>query len=443
MVAFKNTAPVVWILVAIAVLVSGIILLFDVKLAWEIIVAIVSGSIFVVGIMYLLSIFLKKGESKFKELGIGLLCLFGGVAIYVFPQFIKGTFAFAVGALGIIMGFFVLLSSLKLKKDGASWVGTLLIALIYIGLGIDMAFFATQGRLFGIIFGFYLILFSLNIFSDALASLMKNNDGAQKMKKHIRVSLPVVIAAFLPIRLLNKVNKLVAEEPDALLLLSDKNKEQEIDMEIFIHTKAGLLPGIGHVDVSMGEVVYSYGNYDTATWKMGGFFADGVMVEMGKASHIKQSLDVEKKILMGYGLSLPQDQKKGARDKLNEIILDLVPWEPLAEQAEKGQIDGKPEDYDDVSSQLYNDAGARFYKFKFGDPFKTYYAMGTNCVKLVDTIVGKTGIDLMKINGIITPGAYLDYLDRLYERGDSIVVSRTLYQDIEKNIKKDALPGFG
>lgn len=58
-------------------------------------------------------------------------------------------------------------------------------------------------------------------------------------------------------------------------------------------------------------------------------------------------------------------------------------------------------------------------------------------VKLVDTIVGKTGIDLIKVNGIITPGAYLDYLDRLYDRGDSIVVSRTLYQDIENNLAKD------
>ena len=432
MVGFKNTAPVVWLLVAVAVFISGMILLLDVKLAWEITVAMVSGTIFFVGIMYLMSLFLKQDENKFKELGIGLLCLFGGVSMYLFPHFIRVTFAFVVGMLGIIMGVFVLLSGLKLRKDGAAWIGTLLIAVVYIGLGIDMAFFATTGRLFGLIFGIYLILFSLNIFSDALASLMKHNDGAQKMKKHIRISLPVVIAAFLPIRLLNKVNKLVEEEPDALLILSEKNKQQEIDMEIFIHTRAGLIPGIGHVDVSMGDLVYSYGNYDTATWKMGGFFADGVMVEMDKAAHVKQALDVEKKILMGYGLSLPPEQKKGAQDKLDEIITNLIPWEPLAEQAEKGEIDGTPEDYNDVSSQLYNDAEARFYKFKFGDPFKTYYAMGTNCVKLVDTIVGKTGIDLMKVNGIITPGAYLDYLDRLYERGDSIVVSRTLYQDIEK-----------
>ncbi|KNZ42383.1 HdeD family acid-resistance protein [Acetobacterium bakii] len=440
MVAFKNTAPVVWILIAIAVFISGVIVLFDIGLALEIIVTVVSVLIFMVGIMYLASIFLKKGESKFRELGIGLLCIFGGIFTYAYPQFLKGTFSLAVGMLGIAIGFFVLLNSLKLRKDGASWIGTLIKALVYIFLGIDMVFFGTNAEIFAIIFGVYLIFFSFNIFGDAMVSLMKHNDGAQKMKKHVRVSLPVIFAAFLPIRLLKKVNKLVEEEPQELLLLSEKNQQKTPDLVIYIHTREGLIPGMGHVDISMDGLVYSYGNYDDATWKMGGFFADGVMVEMGKEAHIKQALDVEKKILMAYGLALTPEHKKGAQDKLDEIVNDLMPWEPLAQQSEKGEIEGKPEDYNDVSSQLYKDTGARFYKFRFGNPFKTYYAMGTNCVKLVDTIVGKTGIDLLKINGIITPGAYLDYLDRLYERGDSIVVTRTLYQDIEKNLDNNAVP---
>ncbi|MGV8905280.1 MAG: HdeD family acid-resistance protein [Acetobacterium sp.] len=432
MVTFKNTAPVVWLLVAIAVFVSGIILLFDVKLAWAIIEIVISGLVFVVGIMYLISVLLKTSENRLKHLGIGLLCVFGGIALFATPQIIKGTFNMVAGALGMLIGFLVLLNGLKLRRDGASWVGTCFTALFYIALGFDMLVFANQGRLFGLIFGIYLIFFSFNIFGDALVNLMGSNTGAQKVKKHVRVSLPVVFAAFLPMRLLKKVNKLVEEEPEGLLILSDKNKKKAPDLEIYIHTREGLIPGMGHVDICMGNLVYSYGNYDDATWKMGGFFADGVMVEMDRASHIKQALEVEKKILMVYGLALTPEHKQGAQDKLNEIIRELLPWEPLAMQAESGKIDGKPEEYNDTSSQLYKDTGARFYKFRFGNPFRTYYAMGTNCVKLVDTVVGKTGIDLLRINGIITPGAYLDYLDRLYERGDSIVVTRTLYQDIDQ-----------
>jgi len=439
MVTFKNTAPVMWLLVAITVFVSGIILLFDVKLAWAIIELIIAGLVFVVGIMYFISVFLKTSENRLKNIGIGLLCVLGGIALFATPQIIKGTFNMVAGALGMLIGLLVFLNGLKLRRDDASWVGTVFTALLYVVLGFDMLVFANQGRLFGLIFGIYLILFSLNIFGDALVSLMKSNSGAQKVKKHVRIALPVVIAAFLPIRMLNKVNKLVEEEPDTFLLLSDQTKEKSIDLEIYIHTKAGLIPGMGHVDICKGDSVYSYGNYDDATWKMGGFFADGVMVEMDRASHIKQALEVEKKILMVYGLTLTPEHNQGVQKKLNEIIEQLVPWEPLAEQAQKGEIDGKPEDFNDTSSQLYKDTKARFYKFRFGNVFRTYYAMGTNCVKLVDMVVGKTGIDLLRINGIITPGAYLDYLDRLYERGDSIVVTRTVYQDIEKKPEKEAV----
>ncbi|AWW28630.1 HdeD family acid-resistance protein [Acetobacterium sp. KB-1] len=435
--AFKNTAPIVWLLISIAVFAGGMIMLLDVKLAWNMIITSISIMLVVVGIMYLSAIFLKKGESKFKELGIGILSLLGGVFTYLNPQYLKVPFSFAIGMLGIIIGCFVLLSSIKLKKDGASWVWTLLVALVYIGLGINMAFLTTTGRIFGIIFGVYLIFFALNIFGDALVSLMKHNDGAKKAKKHIRVTLPLVFAAFLPMRMLKKVNALVQEEPDALLLLEDHSIERTTDMEIFIHTKEGLIPGMGHVDAAIGECVYSYGNYDDSTWKLGGFLADGVLVEMPKTEHVKQALKVEKKILMGYGLALTPEQKKGVQEQLDDLLSHVLPWEPKAEQADKGEIKGNAKDFEDVSSQLYNDAKASFYKFKQGNEFKTYYALGTNCVKLVDTLVGKTGIDLIKINGIITPGAYLDYLDRLYDRGDSIVVSRTLYQDIENKREKE------
>jgi uncharacterized membrane protein HdeD (DUF308 family) len=431
--AFKNTAPVVWLLISIAVFIAGIILLLDVKLAWDILFTGISILIFIVGMMYVASLFLNKGQRKFKDLGIGLLCILGGVFTYVYPQFLRGTFSLAMGLLGMVIGFFILLSSLKLRQDGAPWIWTFFMALVYLFLGADMAFFTTTGRIFGIIFGVYLIFFALNIFGDALVNLMKHNQQAQKAKKHIRVTLPLLIAAFLPMRMLKKVNELVEEEPDALLLLSESAGDRNMDMEVFIHTKEGLIPGMGHVDASLGNTAYSYGNYDDSTWKMGGFFADGVLVEMPKEEHVKQALKVEKKVLMGYGLSLTPQQKKDVEDKLSELLAQAFSWEPLAEQADHGEIEGSPEDFGDVSSQLYNDAQASFFKFQKGNEFKTYYALGTNCVKLIDTLLGKTGIDLIKVNGIITPGAYLDYLDRLYERGDSIVVSRTLYQDIRNN----------
>jgi len=424
----KNTAPVLWLILAVSVFICGIIVILNVNLAWWIIETSVIILTLLVGMMYLISIFLKSTENRLRHLGVGALCILGSLVLFTVPQLIEGTFNLVVGMLGILIGLFVLINSIKLKRDGASWVGNLLVALVYVFLGIEMAFSSREGRLFSLFFGTYLILFSLNVFSDALVSLMGSNTSAQKAKKRIRISMPVIFAAFLPIKLLKKVNRLVEEDPDALLLLPDQTDKQTADLTIYIHTREGLINGVGHVDICIDGLVYSYGNYDSATWKFGGFLADGVMVEMDSKAHIKQALEVENKILMAYGLSLTPDHKKAVKTKLGEIINELTPWDSLAEQNEKGAIDGKQDDYSDIASQLYKSYKAKFYKFKFGNPFKTYYAMGTNCVKLADMIVGKSGINLLKVNGIITPGSYLDYLDRLYERGDSIVISRTLYK---------------
>lgn len=54
---------------------------------------------------------------------------------------------------------------------------------------------------------------------------------------------------------------------------------------------------------------------------------------------------------------------------------------------------------------MFLDTNCKFYKFKSWY-FKTYFTLTSNCVKLVDTIVGSIGLDLIAINGIITPDTY-------------------------------------
>ncbi|MEG1222634.1 MAG: MFS transporter, partial [Bacilli bacterium] len=76
--------------------------------------------------------------------------------------------------------------------------------------------------------------------------------------------------------------------------------------------------------------------------------------------------------------------------------------------------------------KLYQDVKPTFYKFKKGK-FKKYFIFFTNCVLLADQIIGATGTDILKVNGVITPGTYYDYLEKLFNKKDSIVVKRTIY----------------
>ena len=59
--------------------------------------------------------------------------------------------------------------------------------------------------------------------------------------------------------------------------------------------------------------------------------------------------------------------------------------------------------------------------------FKYYFTFYSNCVKYADSIVGQAGIDILNLNGIISPGAYFNYFDGEYRRKNSIVISKTVY----------------
>ena len=60
-----------------------------------------------------------------------------------------------------------------------------------------------------------------------------------------------------------------------------------------------------------------------------------------------------------------------------------------------------------------------------------YFLLSTNCVKLVDEIVGITGSDLLKINGVITPGAYYAFLEKELKKENSNVISKQIYTNKE------------
>ena len=65
------------------------------------------------------------------------------------------------------------------------------------------------------------------------------------------------------------------------------------------------------------------------------------------------------------------------------------------------------------------------YKF-IKSKFKSHFVLSTNCVLWLDTIVGQVGTDILS-KGFIAPGTYQAYLDREFEKPNSIVVSKHVY----------------
>jgi uncharacterized membrane protein HdeD (DUF308 family) len=268
-----------------------------------------------------------------------------------------------------------------------------------------------------IIVGIYFIFLSFTYFLDVIELLIPAKDK-NKIKKRIRIVLPVFIAAFIPRKVLRDINKMfvIREKYDKYII---KKEEVFPDIEVLIHIKEGKIESFGHVDLYMNNMVISYGPYDDESNRLKLSISDGVLLEIDKYKYINFCNRNEKQNVISFGLKITEVQKDRIREKLENIKSDTYEWNPPS----KVYNDKK---YYDYSSKLYNETDCKFYKFTKGK-FKTFFVFYTNCVQLVDEIIGMSGIDLLSINGLIAPGTYYDYFNREFRRKNSIVVSKEIY----------------
>lgn len=416
----------IWLLMllSVAICVLGFVLIFNTNLTEDTKALALTSIIAVTGIIYVFAVATKTTKTPIKTLILGVLLIIGSALLYFLPGLLTLTFRVITGIIGIVISLFMFVNVWREHSVGVPWLGSLIWGLIYGGLSIAILFAQDGTRLLAILTGCYLIMLAGTVFFEALTSLFYHKPH---LKKNFAVSLPMVVAACLPIAMFREVNTMVKEEPDDVLKLQEPSEGKEPDLIVYVHTRAGLIPGFGHCDLCYDGKVYSFGDYDEATWKMGGFIADGVLALIPPEKHIEMALGVDKKILMAYGLQLTPELKKQVEGKLEEIMSKAYRWKPKAELAAEGVIKADPASFKDVGSEMYRDEDAELFKFKEGSQYKTYYALGENCSEVVNDVVGNTGLRILKLNGIITPGTYLEYLDELYETDNTIVTDRRLY----------------
>ena len=80
------------------------------------------------------------------------------------------------------------------------------------------------------------------------------------------------------------------------------------------------------------------------------------------------------------------------------------------------------------TSRLHYRTGAKLYKVK-GGKFHIYWALGDTCASFTDLVLGTLGADVLSIRGIISPGTYLDWLQKEYLKKNSPIVFRRIYKE--------------
>lgn len=334
-------------------------------------------------------------------------------------------FVFAVAFYQIFIAFVHLVTWYLYRQNAIKPRGRYLFDGIWIGaFGLySISPFHDAANFELMLLGWYLMTLGLTHLRDGV--FFEADLNHHKLKRKVRVTLPIFITALVPAVTLGKLNKFLLENTDeAVETAYNQSKEgKTAELEIFIHTaETSLFSAIGHVDLCYKGRVISYGNYDPSSGTFLGMIGDGVLYNCDRDKYIALCKSVSQKTLFGYGIDLTASMEKAVQERLAELEALLVPWEPNEEL--ETTADGSEEP--SYAYRIKKECDGKLYKFK-KSKFKSYFVLSTNCVLLADSIVGQAGTDILSLKGFIAPGTYQAYLDGEYEKPHSLVVSKVAY----------------
>ncbi len=369
-------------------------------------------------------------KSKVKLLNCVGNTLIG--AFVFFAPFISLALLTVVFALYLLLNgavkFIDFISSIKnATEDFLADFVAFLFFLVFAGLMLIGAFQSTDWLT--LVTGIYCILYGVTELKDFAREILPRR-AKNILRRRLRFSLPLAVSTFAPLKVLKEYSRrLDSREIDIKALLEEEkafDDNKRANIHVLIHVSLDGVGMVGHCDIAYKNKVMSYGNYDASSERLFGAIGDGVMFISDLKSYIDYSIKGDKQMIIDFGLLLSDKQIRRVRKEMARLKKITYRWRS---PYEKDVYEGKstaPENYQDYCSRLWDGTKARFYKFRSGK-WKTYCVMSTNCVLLTDYILSKAGTDIINTAGIISPGAYYDYLQKEYTLKNGIVVSRDIY----------------
>lgn len=370
-------------------------------------------------IKQLITFFFKKEESSKQNITF-TSCLFHLIICLILstlPKFALGIVPFIFAIYLILIGITQFIMVYVRIKNKSSFLKKIFIGLTYLGIAVPILL-SPVGKIdtFLICLSTYMILLGISYIYNAIKDILPIKTK-NKIKRRIRITLPKLIDAIIPYKVMQEINNSL--EIKSTYNYSYVKKDKTPDINILIHTSNRGFNRMGHIDIYFDNKVISYGNYDEGSRFIGEFFGDGVIfITDKKNEYINFCIDNSKKTIFDFGVVLTEKQKQKVKNKIEKLLTNTKEW--------NHKIDKKYNNGTSYAAKLYKKTKAKFYKPKKGK-YKTYFVLGNNCCFLADDIVGSFGMEILSINGIITPGTYYEHLNRLFNKTNSNVISKEIY----------------
>ncbi len=427
----KSKLAFLTLLAAIGLFLLGVlVIILPVELVEDLIIIALIGILVVWGTTRLIQC-VRIG--KYPE-GILAFALCWSAAIILFAyDYSQDIFAvipsIIVGAVSLLMGIMRLLITINCianKYKGA--VRNAISAIICIGFGIFLVAHPINNfGLLSTVAGIYLIIYSITMFGDFFASVFRADMDENRTKRRVHHALPNIINAVKPANMISDINKKIQTgEVKSGMIVEEKESTDPstVNMEILVHLTTQGANKFGHVDLALGDTIYSYGTYDSSKDKMGGFVSQGTFIIVPKIPYLKYCLDYQKKYVIGFGASLSQKQFEAVQKRIDEILSNSELFECRYEAALKEGEDGR--DLNDPASNIVRDVGGKVYTVVKG-PFRRYFGINTNCVHVADWILSESGIDAISFSSLRTPGSYYAMLQNMFKRKNTRIIRKTTY----------------
>lgn len=383
-------------------------------------------------IRYLINRVSQPEKHKDKNLFVQFLLLIGS---YILSSWLFFNSATTVTILGRVTGSYLILigtiqivSYYLLKKDHIpDRFKKLLYGIVHIIFG-NFVFHITMTQANSLfVIGIYLLLVGLTFIEDGRAAIILH-ETSDDIKRKMRFPLPVIFHALLPRKIVGRVNEFIAEELaiDRNLLQKYQKRMRNPDYDdrniIQVHFTANPhnVNVFGHIQLCFKGKIYNYGNYDVDSRSFSKITGDGVIAEIDKDNFFEYTLNGGSTIVE-YDLVLTDKQMERLEAEIEDLKSNTIPWSPTTES----QLDSN-------AGRLVETTDANLYKF-IKSKYRTYFVLSTNCVMLVDDLIGLSGLDLFVMVGVLTPGTYFDYFEKEYQKPNSIIINRRVYNQELKN----------
>ena len=231
----------------------------------------------------------------------------------------------------------------------------------------------------------------------------------------VRLSAPVFLAALIPNFLVRRARKEVKEHPENF---KDKIEPTHGSyVSIYVYAKDHGYNRMGHLDFAYEGKIYSYGAHDQYNRAKTMAYGDGVLIVIKEEDYAQFSVDHDGTVIR-FLCKLDKNQDELLKKSIKEMMDRSYVFDyPVEKDVDKEFH---------LTHLLDYSQDVEFRKFK-EEPFKTYNVFTTNCVLLVEEVVQSTGMKLFQMSGVITPGAYYNYLNNLLNKPGSIVVKKDIY----------------